>query len=268
MDIFQIFQRLQLVQITADFIDNSSDEKRLRWEKADLQPRKVPNLNRDHRLLRDILYRQFFDANPGWDHSIIRRFFRVTCNTFRLLLIASKSANNWYVLKRDWTGLFSIFPFQMLTTVMRMMTYDIDDETVDKKNDTLETCAIEMAQFLDVVIAMFETEYRRITTMKTVRCIFMSFAKCSFPGTFVKENPGEAPWKRYLSYRSGYDTQFLWSLDSPTIKISLRYRSFWRLLRRCHTRCPQSSRSTADYALSHSYLATQPAFVCLYLSRW
>ena len=90
-------------------------------------------MNRDRRVLGDVLYRQNFATNPIYDHSTFRRRFRVSRSIFNRLLNAVLRADDYFVQKRDLTGLLGLSPFQKLTAAMRIMAYGVAADSVDDK---------------------------------------------------------------------------------------------------------------------------------------
>ena len=183
MDVFKMSAGLKLAQLTEDLLDTSSDEGQPRRERGGSLPGKAENVKRDRRVLGYILYRQYFATNPIYDHSTFRRRFRVSRSIFNRFFNAVVSADDYFVQKRDCTGLLGLSPFQKLTAAMRMMAYGTAADSLDDKLGLSQTTAMEcMSRFCNVVIDTFGSEYMRNLTAQDIRRILSLSEKRGFPG--------------------------------------------------------------------------------------
>lgn len=197
MDMFKIVANDTTANDTiAQMMEDANEEEGERRPRGGSRPGKGPNVERESRKLDSILYRQYFSADPIYDHATFRRRFRVSKNVFDKLFNAIVARDPYFTQGRDCTGKKGHSPFQKITAAMRLLAYGVSNDCMDDKLGMAKSTIQEsMVRFCKTVIDCFEREYLRSPNDADVHRVLQRSKHRGFPGMLGSMDCSKWKWK-------------------------------------------------------------------------
>lgn len=142
MDFNKIANGSKLFSITPALLDSSSDDEIERLSRGGSRPGRATNIDRDPGALGDILYRQYFTADPIYDLGIFHCRFCVSPDIFARLLNALLVSDAYFVRKEDCTALKGLSPYHKMFAAMQMLATGVCSNEIDDKFGLSQTTAL------------------------------------------------------------------------------------------------------------------------------
>lgn len=199
MDPFNIAATNDLSSMVLDLVedDSESDDEKVEKKRGGSRAGRARNINRGREQLDEILYRQYFSANPIYDHSTFRARFRVSKPIFDKIFTALIAHDTYFTQRRDCTGLLGHSPFQKMTAAMRVLAYGVGSDAMDEKfgmaKSTVQVC---MLRFCEGVNACFEDQYLRAPNVGDIKRVLQQSIARGFPGMLGSIDCSKWRWRQ------------------------------------------------------------------------
>lgn len=137
-----------------------------------------------HRLEgHKIMKRQYFSRTDSYDPEVFRRRYRMSRRLFVRIANDVRDYDDYFIRKRDGSGLLGFSTIQKITAAMRQLTQGISSDTVSEYTRLSESTAREsLKRFCKAIIALYKDHYLRKPTAEDIKQIQEVNAARGFPG--------------------------------------------------------------------------------------
>lgn len=112
---------------------SENDGEKMKKKRDGSRPGRARNINRESKQLDEILYRQYFSANPIYNHSTFCAPFCVLKPISNKIFTAFIARNTYFAQQRECTGVLDLLPFREMTVAMRAFGYGVGSDAMNEK---------------------------------------------------------------------------------------------------------------------------------------
>jgi hypothetical protein len=107
-----------------------------------------------------ILYVDYFAEDPLHSEVVFRHRFRMSRKLFLDIVYGVRRFDNYFICKKDCTGMFGFSSLQKCTAALRMLAYGAPGDAQDDYIRMAESTAMEcMSRFCRAVVSVFGSDY-------------------------------------------------------------------------------------------------------------
>jgi hypothetical protein len=130
-----------------------------------------------------ILYADYFADDPLHGEVVFWRYFWMSQKLFLDIVYAVRRFENYFICKKDCTGMFGFSSLQKCTAALRMLAYGAPGDAEDDYIRMVESTAMEcMSRFYRAVVSVFGSDYLRTPNEEYTAHILAQNAVRGFPG--------------------------------------------------------------------------------------
>ncbi|XP_030944966.1 uncharacterized protein LOC115969446 [Quercus lobata] len=195
------------------------EEERLEKERASISRRgSVPGrrcIQRDHEQGHQRLFQDYFAESPVYPPNIFRRRFRMSRSLFLRIKSNLEEKDEYFVQKRNATGLLGLSSLQKMTAALRMLAYGVAADFTDEYVRIGESTAIEsLKKFVEAIVDIYSTEYLRSPNSNDIARLLRVGERRGFLGMLGSIDCMHWKWK---NCPSGWKGQYTGHSREPTI---------------------------------------------------
>jgi hypothetical protein len=134
-----------------------------------------------------IRYADYFADDPLHGEVVFRRRFRMSRKLFLDIVYTVRCFNNYFICKKDCTGMVGFSSFQKCTAALWMLAYGAPGDSHDDYIRIVESMAMEcMPRFYRAVVSVFGSDYLRTPNEEdTARILAQNAERGFFLGCWV-----------------------------------------------------------------------------------
>jgi hypothetical protein len=119
-----------------------------------------------------ILYADYFADDPLHGEVVFQRHFRMSRKHFLDIVYAVRRFDNYFICKKDCTGMVGFSSLQKCTAALRMLAYGAPGDAQDDYIRMAESMVMEcMSRFCRAVMLVFGSDYLRTPNEEDTSCI-------------------------------------------------------------------------------------------------
>jgi hypothetical protein len=157
---------------------------------------KLGNLNRERHRGHVKMWEDYFSSTPTYGPDIFRRRFRMRRELFWKIHDKICGEDEYFIQKRDATGLLGLSSIQKITAALRMLALGVGGDATDEYCRLSKSTALNsLLRFVKAVRVVFEAEYLSQPTREEVEMQLQVNAARGFPGMFGSIDCMHVKWK-------------------------------------------------------------------------
>jgi hypothetical protein len=178
--------------------DESDDDALLQQgpKRGGSLPGKRPNKDRRRQLFHQLLYDDYWGANPTYDADDFRRRFRMPIGLFNEIVEKIQLCDSYFVRKRDACRLLGFSALQKVSAAIRMLATGIASDMQDDHFRMGESTGLECLQlFCAAIDKMYGEEALRAPTVDDLNRILDESLAAGWPGCLGSIDCMHWAWK-------------------------------------------------------------------------
>ena len=201
----------------------SLEEERLERERVSTSHHgSVPSrrfIQRDHEQGLQRLFQDYFAESPVYPSNVFRRRFQMNHSLFLHIKSNLEEKDEYFVQKRNVAGVLGLSFLQKMTVVLRMLTYEVAVDFIDKYVRIGESTAIKsLKKFVEAIVNIYSTEYLRSPNSNDFARLLRVGERHGFPGMLGSIDCMHWKWK---NCPSGWKVQYTGHSYEPKIILEV-----------------------------------------------